>query len=99
MTALPRRQQNRLDRERRILDAALKVFSRSGYSGASMDTVATEAGLSKPTLYQYFRLERGAVPGDDAGQARPDADAPSTTRRVRAWCAICTALPGITPIP
>jgi len=54
MTALPRRQQNRLDRERRLLDAALKVFSQSGYSGASMDSVAAEAGLSKPTLYQYF---------------------------------------------
>ncbi|MFZ1468725.1 MAG: TetR/AcrR family transcriptional regulator [Paracoccaceae bacterium] len=54
MTALPRRQQNRLDRERRILDAALKVFAQSGYSGASMDAVASEAGLSKPTLYQYF---------------------------------------------
>ena len=54
MTALPRRQQNRLDRERRILDAALKVFSQSGYSGASMDAVAAESGLSKPTLYQYF---------------------------------------------
>ncbi|MBL8584805.1 MAG: TetR/AcrR family transcriptional regulator [Rhizobiaceae bacterium] len=54
MSALPRRQQNRLDRERRILDAALRVFSETGYSGATMDAVALDAGLSKPTLYQYF---------------------------------------------
>lgn len=54
MSALPRRQQNRIERERRILDAALKVFSETGYSGATMDGVAIEAGLSKPTLYQYF---------------------------------------------
>lgn len=54
MNQLPRRQQNRLAKEKAILDAALKVFSHSGYSGASMDTVAAEAGLSKPTLYQYF---------------------------------------------
>ena len=54
MTALPRRQQNRIDRERRILAAALKVFAETGYSGATMDAVAVEAGLSKPTLYQYF---------------------------------------------
>jgi TetR/AcrR family transcriptional repressor of mexJK operon len=54
MTAMPRREQNRLAREKRILDAALKVFSASGYSGASMDAVAVAAGLSKPTLYQYF---------------------------------------------
>jgi TetR/AcrR family transcriptional repressor of mexJK operon len=54
MTDLPRRQQNRLQRERRILDAALKVFAALGYSGTTMDAVATEAGLTKPTLYSYF---------------------------------------------
>ena len=54
MTALPRRQQNRLNRERAILDAALKVFAAQGYSGASMDAVAAEAGVTKPTLYSYF---------------------------------------------
>ena len=36
MTALPRRQQNKIERERRILAAALKVFSETGYSGANM---------------------------------------------------------------
>lgn len=55
MTALSRRQQNKIERERRILAAALKVFSETGYSGANMDAVAIEAGLSKPTLYQYFQ--------------------------------------------
>ena len=55
MSALPRRQQNRIERERRILDAALKVFAETGYSGATMDMVAIEAGLSKPTLYQIGR--------------------------------------------
>ncbi len=54
MTQLPRRQQNRLDREKRILDAALKVFAEMGYSGTTMDAVAAEAGLTKPTLYTYF---------------------------------------------
>ncbi|GHC19956.1 MULTISPECIES: TetR/AcrR family transcriptional regulator [Gemmobacter] len=54
MTVLSRREQNRIDRERRILDAALKVFAETGYSGATMDAVAMAAGLSKPTLYQYF---------------------------------------------
>ncbi|MBL9074685.1 TetR/AcrR family transcriptional regulator [Tabrizicola sp.] len=54
MTALPRRQQNRLTRERQILDAALTVFAASGYSGTTMDAVAAEAGVTKPTLYSYF---------------------------------------------
>lgn len=54
MTEIPRRQMNKMIKEQRILQAALKIFSESGYSGASMDAVAAEAGLTKPTLYQYF---------------------------------------------
>jgi AcrR family transcriptional regulator len=54
MTTLPRRQQNRLNRERAILDAALKVFAATGYTGATMDAVAAKAGVTKPTLYSYY---------------------------------------------
>lgn len=54
MTALPPRARNRQAKERRILDSALKVFADQGYSGASMDAIAALAGVSKPTLYQYF---------------------------------------------
>jgi AcrR family transcriptional regulator len=54
MTALPRRQQNRIAKKKRILEAAQTVFASEGYSGATMDAVATKAGLTKPTLYQYF---------------------------------------------
>lgn len=54
MTAVPRRQMNRMLRERAILDAALLTFAACGYSGTTMDAVAEVAGLSKPTLYQYF---------------------------------------------
>lgn len=49
-----RREANRRAREARILQAAMRVFSQAGYSGATMDAVAAEAGMSKPTLYQYF---------------------------------------------
>ena len=54
MTEVPRRQFNRKAKERRILDAALSVFAATGYSGASMDAIAANAEVSKPTLYQYF---------------------------------------------
>ena len=54
MTDLPRRAFNRAAKERRILDAALRVFAATGYSGASMDAIAASAEVSKPTLYQYF---------------------------------------------
>lgn len=54
MSPLPRREQNRIAREKRILEAALTVFSEAGYSGTTMEAVAAGAGISKPTLYQYF---------------------------------------------
>ncbi|MEM6694994.1 MAG: TetR family transcriptional regulator C-terminal domain-containing protein [Pseudomonadota bacterium] len=37
-----------------ILDAALDVFSKSGFRGATLDQVARSAGLSKPNLLYYF---------------------------------------------
>ncbi len=37
-----------------ILDAALEVFSRQGFRGATLDQIAAEAGLSKPNLLYYF---------------------------------------------
>lgn len=37
-----------------ILEAALEVFSRNGFRGATLDHIAKEAGLSKPNLLYYF---------------------------------------------
>ncbi len=54
MNALPRRERNRRAKEKRILEAAQQIFASEGYSGATMDAVAAAAGLTKPTLYQYF---------------------------------------------
>ena len=39
---------------RRILDAALDVFSQHGYRGATLDQIAEAAGLSKPNILYYF---------------------------------------------
>jgi AcrR family transcriptional regulator len=41
-------------KERQILDGAALVFARDGYEGASMSRIASEAGVSKGTLYNYF---------------------------------------------
>ena len=54
MNQLSRREQNRLDKQQRILSAAIKIFAETGYSGASMDAIAAAAGLTKPTLYNHF---------------------------------------------
>ncbi|MER5170427.1 TetR family transcriptional regulator C-terminal domain-containing protein [Thioclava sp. GXIMD2076] len=37
-----------------ILEAALEVFSAHGFRGATLDQIATEAGLSKPNLLYYY---------------------------------------------
>jgi TetR/AcrR family transcriptional regulator len=37
-----------------ILDAALEVFSQHGFRGATVDMIASQAGLSKPNLLYYF---------------------------------------------
>lgn len=44
----------RIARRRRIVEAAERVFSRAGYAAASMDDIAVEAAVGKPTLYRYF---------------------------------------------
>lgn len=36
-----------------ILDAATDVFCREGYSGANIDMIATEAGVSRQTIYNH----------------------------------------------
>ncbi|SDN78028.1 transcriptional regulator, TetR family [Lutimaribacter pacificus] len=39
---------------KRILEAALDVFSQHGYRGATLDQIAEAAGLSKPNILYYF---------------------------------------------
>ncbi|KZY43350.1 TetR family transcriptional regulator [Roseovarius sp. HI0049] len=51
-TPKPSRIQRR--NRKRILDAALEVFSQHGFRGATLDQIATEAGLSKPNILYYF---------------------------------------------
>lgn len=41
-------------RRSRMLGAATRVFARSSFEQASMDEIASEAGVGKPTLYRYF---------------------------------------------
>jgi TetR/AcrR family transcriptional regulator len=41
--------------EERILDAALEIFSTYGFRGATVDQIATLAGMTKPNLLYYFR--------------------------------------------
>jgi AcrR family transcriptional regulator len=46
------------EQRRRILAAAVEVFSRRGYRAASMNDIALGVGLSKPALYHYVRTKQ-----------------------------------------
>ncbi|MEU2157849.1 TetR/AcrR family transcriptional regulator [Streptomyces sp. NPDC019396] len=51
----PRRRQARGERRiAQLLKAAADVFCRSGYTAASTNAIAREAGVSPGTLYQFF---------------------------------------------
>ncbi|HSY54904.1 MAG TPA: helix-turn-helix domain-containing protein, partial [Bradyrhizobium sp.] len=39
----------------RIINAAYESFWRSGFRRTSMDGIAARAGLTKRTVYSYFR--------------------------------------------
>lgn len=41
-------------KRRQILDAAVRVFARSGYHGARVGDIAEEAGVAHGLLYHYF---------------------------------------------
>lgn len=41
-------------RRDRMLDAARKLFLRNGLRGTTMEAIAREAGIAKPTLYAHF---------------------------------------------
>ncbi|MGB3692583.1 MAG: TetR/AcrR family transcriptional regulator [Spirulinaceae cyanobacterium] len=50
---------NKSDKGQAILAGALQVFTKHGYAAASMDRIASAAGVSKPTLYSYFQDKEG----------------------------------------
>lgn len=41
--------------EERILDAAMKVFTRKGFAGARTEEIAKEAGINRALLHYYYR--------------------------------------------
>lgn len=71
------------EKRRRILDAARLLILRDGLRGTTMEAIAREAGIAKPTLYAQFadkeavftgildELTDALVAGFDAGMAGP----------------------------
>ena len=51
---MPTQDDQTQERKNQILEAAMRVFARSGFDKARMDDIVEESGLSKGTLYWYF---------------------------------------------
>jgi TetR/AcrR family fatty acid metabolism transcriptional regulator len=71
-------------RQRQILDAALRVFARDGFDGASVANIADEAGIAKGSVYLYFdskealagELVRHVFTHDDGDSALSNVEHP-----------------------
>ena len=58
---MARRPDNNEIRKNQILDAATTVFVRQGFQHARMDDIVEESGLSKGTLYWYFKSKEDII--------------------------------------
>ncbi|MFN7732013.1 MAG: TetR/AcrR family transcriptional regulator [Pirellula sp.] len=47
--------------QQKILDAALSVFLEVGFDRANLDTIAAQAGVTKPTVYSHFGSKLGLL--------------------------------------
>jgi TetR/AcrR family transcriptional regulator len=47
------------DKQEKVFEAAVNEFASKGYRNASMNIVVKSAGISKGSLFQYFRSKQG----------------------------------------
>ena len=47
-----------LSSKEKVLRAAIRVFSKKGYDGASMREIAEAARLTKPMIYYHFKNKK-----------------------------------------
>lgn len=79
------------NRRQEISEAAIRVFNRLGYKGASVSAVAAELGIDRATLYYYFsskeqmfdEIVRAVLEGNDDLARRIAQSAMSPTRKLR----------------
>lgn len=77
-----------------IMDAAFALISRQGYESTSISQIATEAGVSKGLLYNYFDskedllqklVERAFQQGDDVLENLISKDPAGTLKNIFQW--------------
>lgn len=45
-----------------LIEAAVRVFARDGYAGATVNAISAEAGASRATFYLHFRTKADVLP-------------------------------------
>ncbi|MGD0750587.1 MAG: TetR/AcrR family transcriptional regulator [Anaerolineales bacterium] len=60
------------DRREQIMEAALKVFAKKGFAGASNKDIAREAGITPGLIYHYFESKEALLKAimDDSSPQR-----------------------------
>ncbi len=64
----------------RILETARELFFRNGIKGVTMDDIATEQGISKKTIYQYYQDKNALVSALTKNQTKCQHDDMCTIR-------------------
>ncbi len=49
------------DNKRRVCEAAARQFNSNGYDAASVESIATEAGIARSTFYRFFQGKEDVV--------------------------------------
>lgn len=53
----------RENKEERILEAAIKIFSEKGFSAATTSEIAKDAGVAEGTIFRYFKTKKDLLRG------------------------------------
>jgi AcrR family transcriptional regulator len=51
------------EKEKRILEAACKIFAEKGFSAATTNAIAKEAGIAEGTIFRYFKTKKDILRG------------------------------------
>ncbi|HRX00428.1 MAG TPA: TetR/AcrR family transcriptional regulator, partial [Cyclobacteriaceae bacterium] len=84
----------RQESAQRIMDAAFSLIAKQGYESTSISQIATEAGVSKGLLYNYFESKedllqklvgRALQQGDDLLENLISTDPAVTLKNIFQW--------------
>ncbi|MEN8905940.1 MAG: helix-turn-helix domain-containing protein [Clostridiales bacterium] len=55
--------ENLNEKEKRILDVAIKIFSEKGFNATSTNEIAKKAKVAEGTIFRYFKTKKGILRG------------------------------------